>query len=185
MGFDWYALGNKPAKTFEFRCQCCGEVHRGSPSFGYEKPPAYFAIPEAERADRIKIDADTCEINDDEFYIRALLEIPVEGADEPFSWGAWVSQSAESFERYMQTYNQDQGGEGSFGWLTVTMPGYVRTEAGEDWEHLACDVKWQAQGQRPLIEPHECDHPLYHDAVNGISWDRAIELARLVMHPEE
>ncbi|MGI9412100.1 MAG: DUF2199 domain-containing protein [Hyphomicrobiales bacterium] len=184
MGFNWFALGNGPVKTFEFRCSDCGEIHRGSPSFGYVRPMAYFTVPEDERADRVVIDDDTCVIDEDAYYIRGLLEIPIEEVEEPFSWGVWVSQSRESFERYLETYDDDQTGDGSFGWLPVSMPGYDRARPGQETEYLGCDVKWSSRGQRPLVVPHETDHPLYRDIVNGITWDRAVELARQVMRSD-
>lgn len=184
MVFKWFALGNKPSKTFEFQCSDCGEIHRGSPSFGFDKPPYYFLIPESDRAERVKADADTCVVDDDAFFIRALLEIPIVDVEEPFAWGVWVSQSEESFKRYVETYDRDQSGDGSFGWLAVAIPGYVEGVDDGDWEELACDVNWRGDRHRPLISLHECDHRLYADFVNGISWDRAIELARRVMHPD-
>lgn len=181
MAFRWFSLsGNQ--KVFEFRCACCGEIHRGSPSFGYEKPMLYFSLPEDQRAERIRLTSDTCVVDDDTFFIRGLIEIPIHDVEEPFSWGVWVSQSRESFDRYVETYDDDQSGNVSFGWLEVTMPGYSDGELG--WATLACDVHWQAEGDRPHIVPHACDHPLYRDVTEGISWDRAIELARLTMHPE-
>lgn len=184
MSFKWFALSNGPRRGFEFRCESCGEVHTGSPSFAFKRPFAYFTIPEEERETRILIDSDLCAIDGQEFYIRTILEIPIEGAEEPFTWGVWVSQSRASFERYMETYDDDQSDDCSFGWLTVTMPGYDRTGSDEDYEHLACDVYWGAIGDRPVIVPRETDHPLYHDYADGISWDRAIELAQAMLHSE-
>jgi len=170
--------------TLEFQCAECGELHRGSPSFSYMKPYAYFDVPEAERAARIRIDADTCAIDDELFFIRGLLEIPIIDVEEPCLWGLWVSQSQDSFARYVETMDQDQGGQGSFGWLAVTLPVYDRTAKVEPWEQLACNVNWQDNGQRPLIEPQECDHSLYTDFVNGINWDRAVDLARQIIHTD-
>ena len=181
MVFKWFALGGRDEKTFEFRCHECGRIHRGSPSFSTDGPPISPDIED----ERIVIDTDTCVIDDEEFFIRGMLEVPIEGAREPFSWGLWVSQSRESFERYVETYDKDQSDDGSFGWLAASLPGYDRSPDGGDPIVLACDVYWRDVGLRPLIVPHECDHQLYRDVVNGISWDRAIELARLIMHPED
>ena len=174
--------GTGESKVFEFRCADCGEVHRGSPSFGYEKPSIYFTVPADEVADRVRLSDDLCTIDDDTFLIRGLIEIPIHGVEEPFAWGVWVTQSRESFERYVETFDQDQSGDGSFGWLDVTMPGYVSGDKNEDRAMLACNVHWRGEGQRPLIVPQECDHPLYKDCVEGVSWERAMHLARLVMH---
>lgn len=171
-------------KTFEFECECCGQLHTGSPSFAYQRPIYWFHVPEGERQTRINIDDDTCAIDDEYFFIRAVLEIPIHDVDEPFTWGLWVSQSKKNFERYIETFNQDPGGYTSTGWLPVTMPGYNRRDPEDELENLACDVEWQSSGARPLIHPEECDHPLYHDYKNGISWERAAELARKFMHPD-
>lgn len=185
-----FGLGSNP-KTFEFRCASCGRIHRGSPSFGYDKPAYNFDVPEAERDARVKVTKDICEIwppageeGDTYYFIRGLLEVPITGVDEPFLWGVWVTQSEESFRRYFETFGQNQSGDGSFGWLAVVMPGYKRTKPGEALEHLKCDVEWQGGDQRPLIQVQECDHPLYRDQRDGISWERAIELAMLMMHPD-
>ena len=174
----------KKTRALEFRCADCGELHRGSPSFAYVKPFAYFDVPEAERADRIRIESDTCAIDDELFFIRGLLEIPILDVDEPCRWGLWVSQSKDSFSRYVETMDQDQGGEGSFGWLTVTLPAYDRTAKDEPWEQLACNVNWQDNGQRPFFFNDTATPEIYTDFVNGITWDRAVELARQIIHTD-
>jgi len=179
--FKWLARRSKPEKIFEFRCHECGEIHRGSPSFSSDRPPLSPDIGE----DRIVLDTDTCVLDDEEFFIRGLLEIPIHGVADPFTWGLWVSQSEESFERYVATYDQDQSNDGSFGWLAVTMPGYYSAAEDEPLEVLGCDVFWREPGVRPLIVPKECDHPLYRDVADGICWDRAMELASLAMHSED
>ncbi len=180
MAFQWFIMHNEPERAFEFRCASCGEVHRGSPFFAYDRPYDYFAVPAEERNERVVIDDDTCVIDNDLFLIRTILEIPIEGAEEPFTWGVWVSQSRASFARYIATFSENQSGDSSFGWLRVTMPGYAND--GGELAALACDVRWGDSGQRPTVLLHESDHALYRDQVNGITWNRAISLARLTMH---
>jgi len=188
-----FGLGANP-KTFEFKCADCGALHRGSPSFGYKHPPQYLDVPEEDRAARVWLSEDACVISPaageqsgkPDYYIRGILEVPIHGASEPFLWGVWVTQSKESFDRYLETFRKDQSDDGSFGWLPVSMPHYRRIGQGEQLENLRCNVVWQGQingrGQRPLIQLQECDHPLFIDQRDGISWERAIEIARLVMH---
>lgn len=187
-----FGLGREP-RTFEFKCVECGSIHRGSPSFSFGRPPLYHAVPEAEREARITFTRDTCLIApaaDDEdgqthYFLRGVLEVPIIGAEEPFVWGVWVTQSEGSFMKYLETFDDDQSGISTFGWLSITWAPYNRTKPGEDLENLACTVHWQRAGKRPLIELRECDHPLYVDQRDGISWDRAIEIARTVMHGEQ
>jgi len=170
------------AKSFEFKCDCCGNIHRGSPSFAYQKPIFYFHVPEEEREDRIFLTSDLCVIDDETFLIRAILEISIDGVEEPFTWGVWVSQSEENFMRYQDTYDDDQSGTTTFGWLAATMPGYDELAEDGNLIHLKSSVIWQGPGDRPIVELQECDHPLYRDQRDGISWDRAVELAKLTMH---
>ncbi len=178
---SWFSVSSKH-KTFAYRCAECGAIHRGAPSFAVAEPQLCAAIPEDEREARVRLSSDLCVVDDETFFIRGVLELPIHGAAEPFTLGNWVSQSRESFERYVQTFDQDQSGDRSFGWLVVAMPGYTEREPDGKWPTLACDVHWRGVGDRPLIVPHECDHPLYHDCVDGIAWDRAVSLARLLMH---
>ena len=179
------------SRRFSYRCACCGEVHSGSPTVGYKRPNHYFTVPEGDRDDRVTIDDDLCEIRPPadnlelgtSFFIRTTLDVPIHGADEPFSWGVWVSQSEQSFCRYVDTFDDDQSGMGSFGWLVASMPGYGRLDENGGIESVACDVVWKGDGQRPTLEVHECDHPLFVDQRDGISWERAVELAQQALHP--
>jgi len=179
--------GNR--KTLTYNCSCCGKTYSGSPSIAYARPAYYFEVPEDQRESRIKVDEDLCFIeadpgdpdSQDIFAIRCTLDVPIQDIEEPFCWGLWVSQSRESFERYISTFNDDQSGDSSFGWLAVTMPYYRRHERGEPTESLQCDVEWGSKGQRPKIILRPCDHPLYYDQINGIDWEKAVEIAQSQM----
>lgn len=148
-------------------------------------------MPEAERAERVTASDDLCVIrpsSDDPegmttYWIRATLDVPIHGAAEPFCWGVWVSQSKESFERYQATFDDDQSGDGSFGWLPVHMKHYRDPDGS--WPTLECDVEWGSSGQRPKIKLWESDNPLYQDQRDGISWDQAVAIARPLMHTNE
>ena len=186
-----FGLGRKP-KTFEFKCPDCGDIHRGSPSFAYAEPTYCLDVPKAERVDRVDLSDDLCEISpaahtadeDTIHCIRVTLDVPIHGAVDPFCWGVWVTQSKESFDRYVETFSRDQSKEISFGWLAVTMKGYDLCSPGEPLEHLKCDVNWGPQGKRPSVILHESSHRLFIDQRDGITWDRAIEIARAIMHDQ-
>ncbi len=172
---------SEDAKIFEFQCGECGNWHRGSPSFTYKRPWHYFDIPEAERDKRIKIDKNRCAIDWESYYIRVNLEIPIKGVKEGFLWGVWISQSEESFQRYVKTYDQDQSGDGSTGWLEVTMPGYAKD--GEATAVLGCYAEWGDASRIPMITKlFDTDHPIQRDMKDGITWDRAVELAQLAIN---
>ncbi|MEM9635660.1 MAG: DUF2199 domain-containing protein [Pseudomonadota bacterium] len=166
-------------KSFSFKCACCGEIHEGGPSFAYDEPAYIRGLTDEERAERVFLNSDLCVVDNETFFIRATLEIPINGSDDRFLWGVWVSQSKESFDRYVETYEQDQTGDGSFGWLSVTMPGYK--SEGTDDTNLPTNVVWG--NERPQLKIHDDqDHPLAVDQRDGISWERAVELVVLLNH---
>jgi hypothetical protein len=152
-----------------------------------QTPPFLAAVPDEEYEVRVEYDDDLCLIragegqDQDICAIRAMLEVPIHGAAEPFSWGVWVTQSKESFRRYLDGVGTDQRGQISFGWLPVVLSSYRRDHSDEPLENLACDVIWQDVGMRPKILLHESDHPLVEDQRKGISWKKAVEIAQMQM----
>jgi hypothetical protein len=171
------------AAIFAFKCTCCGEVHEGSPSVAFDSPWHYHSLSADQKKSIATLSSDFCTITHDEGidrFIRAVLEVPIEGAAEPFTWGVWVSLSANSFARYEETYDAPVAGDGFFGTLCNRLPGYPNTIA------LHADVRVQLDGLRPLVVLHQSKsdhaHPLETDQREGISIARAQELAELTTH---
>ena len=75
------------------------------PHVGFKWPDFYFGIPEEERGERIQGTSDTCIIDNEDYFIRGLIEIPVLDHDKNFGIGAWVSQKRENFEIYLQNFD--------------------------------------------------------------------------------
>jgi hypothetical protein len=149
------------------------------------KPGYILGFSEQELDERVKWDEDICVIapkkedpdGTTHYFIRTVLKIPILETEENFGWGVWVSQSKESFERYVDTFGTDQSNDGSFGYLPVDNPHYSRTEENEYEENLECDIIWGEQGQRPTVEIRECDHPWFLDQSNGITMKKAISIS--------
>ena len=170
------------AAIFAFKCSCCGEVHEGSPSFAFRAPDPYASLSDEQKASIATLTDDFCTITHDEGtdrFIRAVLEIPIHGAEEPFLLGVWVSLSEKSFNRYRDTYDEPAAGEGFFGWVCNRIHLYPYDNSRPS------DVFVQPSGQRPKVVLHRGDpedDPLVIDQVNGISVARAQELAERAMH---
>jgi hypothetical protein len=170
------------AAIFAFKCSCCGERHEGSPSFSFRAPDPYSWLTEDQRQGIAQISDDLCVIRHEErtdYFIRAVLEIPILGISEPFVWGVWVSASQESFESYVKTFDNPTEGDGFFGWLCNEIDLYP-TE-----QFRPADVYIQLGGQRPKVVLHsakdEADQ-LVIDQLNGITIERAQRLAEQAMH---
>ena len=64
-------------QPFGYVCHRCGQYHEGMPSFGWDHPIEYLMIPKEERAERTVLTEDTCIIDDEWFFVRGCVEIPV------------------------------------------------------------------------------------------------------------
>ena len=62
-------------KSFGFECASCGQYHVGMPSFGWNYPVQYLAIPEPERERRVDLSSDACVIDETWFFVRGCLEM--------------------------------------------------------------------------------------------------------------
>jgi len=170
------------AAIFAFKCTCCGEIHEGSPSVGYRMPDQYASLSEEQRAAMGRISSDICTITYEEgtdYFIRAVLEVPIHGVEEPFLWGVWVSLSEKSFTRYVETYDNPVEGDGFFGWVCNAIPAYPFEGS------RPADVRVQLGGQRPTVVLHRRDDeidPLLKDQVLGISVARAQQIAERAFH---
>lgn len=173
------------AAIFAFKCGCCGEIHEGSPSYGFDSPDHYACLSEEQKERMGRRNSDLCTITHDEgvdYFIRAVLEVPIHGVEEPFTWGLWVSLSEKSFRRYVDTYDDPVEGDVFFGWICNRVPWYP--ESGS----LATDVIVQLGGKRPLLRLHHDsanDHPLIIDQLEGISVAKAQEIAEYLNHQRE
>ena len=171
------------AGIFAFTCSCCGQVHEGSPSFAFDAPYQYSSLSDEQKASMGRLGSDFCTITHEgqtDYFIRTVLLIPIQGVSEPFMWGVWVSLSEKSFARYRDTYDNPVEGDGFFGWVCNRIPWYPEPESA-----LAADVLVQLHGRRPLLLLHhgsENDHPLVLDQRDGISIQKAQEIAEYVRH---
>ena len=159
-------------------CSCCGKQFDSLPLDRAFAAPAYWSsIPEAERAERGKLSADFCTV-DEHFFIRGCLEVPILGTDEKFVWGSWVSQSAASFERAMELFDRepDPEEEARFGWFSNDIGLYEPTTLG-----LKTNVRFRSRTLRPLIELQPSDHPLAIEQSNGITFERVQEIITAIM----
>jgi hypothetical protein len=89
-----------------------------------------------------------------------------------------VSLSETNYERYVDTYDTPDTGDRYFGWFCNTLPRYPDTLG------MKTSVRPRANKQRPYIVLEESDHPLAVDFHQGISVQRAQEIAEAVMHGE-
>lgn len=162
-----------------YLCKSCGKVHDGLPtSYGVEAPFNWEGLNDDERKKRGEISTDQCVIDNDQFYVKGNIEIPILGASERFVWTVWVSLSQESFARATKLWNK-RGRENEppyFGWLSTRLPCYPETL------NLKTSVVTRTKGVRFRIDLEPTDHPLAIEQRTGIGWGRIQEFAEKILH---
>ena len=158
-----------------YQCAVCHEFHDGLPQIGFEYPDPYFDVPEDEREERIFVTSDLCCIDNEDFFIRGVIEIDVHELDQPFGFGVWVSQKRENYQTYVDNFDTDSIGP-FFGWLSTRLVCYA-----EETFLLKTMAHFRTGGTRPFIEVEPTGHPLAVDQRNGINVERAWELVHHYM----
>jgi hypothetical protein len=151
----------------------------GLPAWHFPAPIQALGVPREVRRVRVALTEDDCVIDGREFYRKGLLEIPVHGTGERFTWGVWLSVSKESYARFGELFGEPTrpAGESFFGWLCNALPGYPDTQLLKTYLHV------REYPARPWVELEPTDHPLAIDQREGLSPERAIALAERLLHP--
>jgi len=165
----------------KWRCRSCDLDHEGMFDLGTPAPWHWDgpAEPEPNAALRMHGDFlsdDLCVVDGRDFFVRGLLEIPVRGMAETFSFGCWSSLSRAHFEFYVENFDGIELDEPWTGWF-ASWPAPFPSSVNEP-----CWVEPQPSRARPLIWLENEDHPLAIAQQNGISVERLLEIYRANGH---
>jgi len=170
---------------FRWKCSSCDEWHTGPClDFGFSEP--YYWEEEVETATRWTIlpsgsiektsatflDEDLCAINDEFFFVRGIIHLPIIGTAETFRWGVWGSLSRENFETVLRRHDDPKRVElpPMFSWLSTQIPDYPDTLGLKMYAHI------EEIGSRPHFRLAPADHPLAHEYYHGITPERIKEI---------
>lgn len=132
-----------------------------------------------ERENRALISSDQCIIDDKEYYVRGLIEIPIIGADEPFLWGVWACMWEQDFDVIHETWTLE-GRERTIG----PFKGRLANKLGvypQSTSNLRLRIEIQPIGSRPHFFLEE-DHLITIMQRDGITESTARELSSSVLH---
>lgn len=167
---------------YSYTCSCCGEVHHELPFSWHVPAPAYWHRDWMGRDEPgFYLHPETCVINNEHFYVRALVELPVLDAQEgPFGWGVWVSLSETNFKRMLDLWDTPgrENEPSYFGWFSSQLPIYPIETVG-----LKTRLHTRPVGLRPWLELEPTDHPLAVEQRTGITLARVQEIAESMLHP--
>ena len=158
----------------------CKMRHSGLPALVYEEPAAGLDESGNPRALN-RIGKDFCVIDDRHFFVRTVFEIPILGQALPLEWGVWGSLSQANFQRYRETFDDtDQrklGGMFSFSRMSSAA---IRATSACAAIRFPKTIAASRSRRSRRIRIIPCD--TYQ--INGITVERAIELAMPVLHPQ-
>jgi hypothetical protein len=156
------------------RCPTCTDRHDGFPALAYAMPDVIFALSAAERDARAVVSSDLCILDDERYFIRCVMTVPVMECDDTIEYGPWVEVDGSDFARYAVYRNG--GGHPAWvaaeGFLANAFPASAHTTLG-----LNCMVRVAFdQSKRPGVEILDDTHVLQAEQLNGVPLPRALEL---------
>ena len=155
-------------------------ILQNSLCFGTNKPDYYFSVPVNERAERIELKESLCVVDEEHFFHRGRLIIPIVEYSEDLEFNVWTSISRDNFEIRMDLWNDYNRTKQApyFGWLQTVIPTYGDT----------LNVKTIAIEREVGLIPHikliEENHPLTIDQEKGITYKKAVEIVSQILTDE-
>jgi hypothetical protein len=167
----------------QWHCASCDDLHVGLMALAAFAPDPWPHGEKREINDALRLDGDFlsedfCVLGGKNFLVRAVLEIPVQGLAEKFSFGCWSTLSRENFDKYLEGFNDSNYPDWGpwTGWLCNQLETYIGTKPQSVY------VFPQPNRQRPTLRIMNSVHPLAIDQEKGISVERLVEILRFYGH---
>jgi hypothetical protein len=163
-----------------FTCVVCGETHAGDTrDIRMSLPDPIFRIEEHEREERAWVGEDSAVLRNgagERFFVRALLELPIDGEEGYFGYGSWIEVSREDFDALGELWHDDQG------WRSGPFTGTLANELAPYFGTVGLPLRIRLRDVQllPLVELDETNHELVRAQQRGISHHRAHELGLTV-----
>jgi len=170
-----FSFLNKKTEKSGYKCSCCGQEYDDIPlCFGSPLPDYYYSVPPNERENRIELEESLCVVDQEHFFQRGRLTIPIINHKDNLYFDVWTSISEENFRKRMDLWeNEERINESPyFGWLQTIILPYG------DTLNLKTIAIEQGLGLIPEIVIIEEGHPLQIDQKKGITFKKARKMVR-------
>jgi hypothetical protein len=173
--------------TLRWKCHTCEDWHTGPClDFGYDAPDywgdeyedssrnAMLASDWSRTRHKSFLNEDYCAIDDQNFFVRGIILLPIIGTAQNFCWGVWGSLSRANFEVLLSN-DADPGRvkiAPMFSWLSSQIPEYPDTLNLKMYAHV------REGSERPHFELERTDHPLSFEFYGGISPERVKQIMK-------
>ena len=158
-----------------FLCSSCGLEHTGLPlSFAADYPDPYANLDREARELRAIAGSDQCIIDQEEFYIRGCLEIPIIGTSEVFLWGLWARVKETAFDEISDHW-ESEGREKTIGPYKGRLANALSIYP--DTLNQCLEVQIKPVGSRPLFILEDAENLLAIEQRNGLTAQQAAHYA--------
>jgi hypothetical protein len=131
-----------------------------------------------EFVERVQLEKSACVVDEEHFFIRGQILLPILETEDHFIWSVWCSLSEKSFQHTMERWNDpDRDGDHYFGWLCTSLDTYEQSTI-----HLKTNVVSRKVGTVPVVWLQHTDHPLYLEQQEGITIARWHEIVHQMLH---
>ena len=134
---------------------------------------------ESDRGTRALISSDQCIIDEELFFVRGCLPIPIVNSSEVFLWGLWAMVREEVFNEISECW-EEQGRETHRGPFKARLANSLSIYP--ETFNLKLRIVIRPVGTRPDFILEEEQHPLAIAQQQGISRLEAAELSATLLH---
>jgi len=160
-----------------FVCSVCGEHHdERLLDIRLGLPDSIHALDPDDRDGRTWLGDDFAVLDEERFFVRGLLELPIPELANRFGYGAWVEVPMQTFRTLMARWHEPEQFEPATGYLANTLEPYEGTIG------LEATLRAISADRLPAIDLADAAHPLVRDQRHGITAERSDELAAVVLH---
>ena len=160
-------------------CAECGHEHPlDELELTFRRPDVVAALESVERDSRVQENRDLSVLDGKQFFIRALLPLPVAEREAPYNIGLWVQVSQSDFERVYELWDEEEQAQ---------EPAFAATIANDIPNQpptcgLAAALSLTGPETRPVLTLGQTEHPLVGEQNRGITAHRAAQYSSLFAH---
>jgi hypothetical protein len=160
-----------------FVCSVCGEFHAERMlDVRLSLPDPIFALDDEERDARAWLADDFAVLDEERFFVRGLLELPILELGSRFGYGTWVEIGGDEFRQLLEHWQDPDQFAPVKGTVANELAPYVGTEG------LRATLSPVSVDTLPSVTLDDAAHPLVTDQQAGITAGRSDELAATVRH---
>jgi hypothetical protein len=131
-----------------FSCSTCGQTHdEWPPDIALRRPDVVWAMPSEEHARRVQENDDLCSIDQERYFIRGVLFVPLTGRSNSWGIGVWAEVGNRDFTRYLDLYSVDASGQAPF---RGTLANELKVIPGVFGSRL--EIRFGSASERPVFQ---------------------------------